>query len=262
MEPAQRKRNKIAKQIKPLYLSKRQCTPVSVNKQVIDLAELKLNLTLIEKHDTELNKQKEKTQASERKLRAFFNSSSSSHMLIDKEFNIIDFNKATAMFIKELHNKQVKQGRNALQYVSPSYHDEFVKCLNLAFEGQKSKKEILINYPDQEPKWWNISFEPIKDEDGSINSVAYSASNISERKFLQEEVIAQNESLLNIAHIHSHEYRKPVASILGLMELIKAENYRPSKKYLLLMEQAVKELDEKIRKAIGFAKIKMSKRKA
>jgi len=92
--------------------------------------------------------------------------------------------------------------------------------------------------------------------------VAYSASNISERKFLQEEVIAQNESLLNIAHIHSHEYRKPVASILGLMELIKAENYRPSKKYLLLMEQAVKELDEKIRKAIGFAKIKMSKRKA
>jgi PAS domain-containing protein len=95
MEPAQRKRNKTAKQIKPLNLGRRQHTPVSVSRQIIDLAELKLNLTLIEQHDTELNKQKEKTQASERKLRAFFNSSSSSHMLIDKQFNIIDFNKAT-----------------------------------------------------------------------------------------------------------------------------------------------------------------------
>ena len=262
MEPAQRKRNKIAKQIKPLYLSKSQYTPVSVRKQTIDLTELKLNLTLIEQHDTELNKEKEKTQASERKLRAFFNSSSSSHMLIDRNFNIIDFNRATATFIKELHNKQVKQGKNALQYVSPSYQAQFVECLNLAFEGKKSNKEILIDYANQEPKWWSISFEPIKDEDGSINSVAYSASNISESKLLQAEVHAQNESLLNIAHIHSHEYRKPVASILGLMDLIKAENYRPSKKYLLLMEQAVKELDEKIKKAVNFAKIKISRRKA
>ena len=261
MEPTHRKRRKIVKPLKSVSFGKKQLKPIAISQQVIDLAELKLNLTLIEQHDTELNKEKEKTEASERKLRAFFDSSSSSHMLIDRDFNIIDFNKATATFIKSLHNKQVKQGKNALQYISPSYHDQFVDCLNRAFEGKKSNKEILINYPDQESKWWSISFEPVKEEDGSINSVAYSASNISESKLLQAKVLAQNESLINIAHIHSHEYRKPVASILGLMELIRAGNYRPPKKYLMLMEHAVKELDEKIRKAISFAKVSLSKRK-
>lgn len=57
----------------------------------------------------------------------------------------------------------------------------------------------------------------------------------------------QNKSLLEIAYIQSHEYRRPVASIMGLMNIIKGYNYRASKKCLMMMEAAVNELDEKIR---------------
>ncbi len=65
-------------------------------------------------------------------------------------------------------------------------------------------------------------------------------------------IIAQHESLLNVANIQSHEYRKPVATILGLMGLIKAEGYLPDKECLMMMETAVEELDQKIKKVITF----------
>lgn len=61
-----------------------------------------------------------------------------------------------------------------------------------------------------------------------------------------ERIELQNALLNQIAHIQSHEFRRPVASILGLMNIIKDENYVNARDYLIMMEEAVTELDEKI----------------
>lgn len=55
----------------------------------------------------------------------------------------------------------------------------------------------------------------------------------------------QNQALARIAFVQSHEFRSPVASILGLMNIIK-DDYSNANEYLELMEEAVKNLDEKI----------------
>ncbi len=60
------------------------------------------------------------------------------------------------------------------------------------------------------------------------------------------QVEKQNKVLMDIAFIQSHEFRGPVASILGLMNIIKEEQYLSPKEYLQMMEQAVNLLDEKI----------------
>ncbi len=68
-------------------------------------------------------------------------------------------------------------------------------------------------------------------------------------KLLNEKILQveqQNETLKNIAFIQSHEFRAPVASIMGLMNIIKEEEYDSPKEYLLLMEEAVRMLDQKI----------------
>ncbi|OCX53855.1 hypothetical protein BEL04_06100 [Mucilaginibacter sp. PPCGB 2223] len=67
---------------------------------------------------------------------------------------------------------------------------------------------------------------------------------------------ALNSALDNIAYIQSHELRKPVASILGLINIIKAEDYHADKDTLLKLEAAAKELDDKIQDINAHAQMK------
>lgn len=61
-----------------------------------------------------------------------------------------------------------------------------------------------------------------------------------------EQLALQNKVLSDISFIQSHEFRGPLTSIMGLMDLMKMEGYVSSNQYLQLMEQAVKKLDEKV----------------
>jgi len=67
-------------------------------------------------------------------------------------------------------------------------------------------------------------------------SIAYI---VYERRFIR--------ALNQIGHIQSHEMRKPVASIIGLMDVWKKENYRYDPQIISMIETTVNELDEKIR---------------
>ncbi len=236
---------------KPHSFSNKQRKMLTIiSKQVMHLVELEMSLKVIEQHTKELHYQKEKIDTSERKLRAFFNSSSFCHILISKDLHVVDFNRATAVFIKEMYSKVIQTGTSIMNYITPAYKDDFLRCLNRAFKGKRCDKEVLIDFEDKGPMWWNVALEPIKDEQGNTTSVVYNATNINEQKQRIAEITAKNESLLNIAYIQSHEYRKPVASILGLMELIKDDINLSCNEYLAMMEKAVKELDEKIKNVV------------
>ena len=73
--------------------------------------------------------------------------------------------------------------------------------------------------------------------------VSKSIATIEEKKTTLEK---QNDQLKKIAQIQSHEFRGPLCSVMSLMNLIKMEDYKTNKDYLVLMESAVKQLDEKI----------------
>jgi tetratricopeptide (TPR) repeat protein len=59
-----------------------------------------------------------------------------------------------------------------------------------------------------------------------------------------------NNALLKIAYIQSHQIRKPLASIMGLMNIIKSHDYEPDKEVLQKMDVASQELDQRIRDVI------------
>lgn len=59
-----------------------------------------------------------------------------------------------------------------------------------------------------------------------------------------------NDALLRIAHIQSHEIRQPLASIMGLMNIIKANNYKADKDVLQNMDTVANELDQRIRAVV------------
>lgn len=240
---------------KPRFFPGRlQKTLTTLSRQIAHLIELDMSLRLIHQQEAELNKQKEKISMSERKLRAFFKSSAFCHMLIGKDLDVLDFNKAMALFIKETHGKNVQIGNSVLEYTSPLYKNEFMICLTRAFAGKRINKEVLIKFEDKEPAWWNVFLEPVKDDYGRVISVVYNATNINEQKQRIAEITAQNKLLMDIAHVQSHEYRRPVASILGLMEVIRIQNL-PLTEELQMMDEAVRELDQKIRSVISFTQI-------
>lgn len=61
-----------------------------------------------------------------------------------------------------------------------------------------------------------------------------------------QQVERQNSVLMDIAFIQSHEFRGPLCTIMGLMNIIKEDNYQQPYEYLQMMDEAVKKLDEKI----------------
>jgi len=70
-----------------------------------------------------------------------------------------------------------------------------------------------------------------------------------------QQVEKQNAVLIDIAYIQSHEFRGPVASIMGLMNIIKEEKYSSPKEHLMMMEEAVNMLDEKVHKVVKSTEI-------
>jgi GAF domain-containing protein len=73
-------------------------------------------------------------------------------------------------------------------------------------------------------------------------------------KLLQEhveEIEAKNESLKKIAFMQSHEIRKPLSTIMGLIGNIKEANYAPDKELLLIVEEEANNLDLQIRAIVN-----------
>ncbi len=79
-----------------------------------------------------------------------------------------------------------------------------------------------------------VSFNPIYNSEGEITGVGCFARNITERIKNNKAISDQNERLQNIASISSHELRKPVATMLGLINIIDKEDfYNPDNKEII-----------------------------
>jgi hypothetical protein len=224
-----------------------------IARQVMHMLEMLLGINYFKQKHAHINIHKENANAAERKLNAFLNSSNTSHILINKALQVLQFNKSSSVSIKKNLAKKIQAGKNILQYISTPFKSEFMHYIKRAFTGKRINKEVLIETKGEVPQWWDISLHPVTNEKGDTINVTYSASNINHQKLQEAQNEVQKNSLLKIAYIQSHSYRKPVASILGLMNVIKANNYKSPKKSLLLMEIAVKDLDDQIKSIVNHA---------
>lgn len=221
-----------------------------LSRQAVRLMELERSLGMIEERNTTLQRLEEASRDSERKLRAFFNSSSSNHLLFDRQLQVVDFNQAAAQFVKDRQKKTIRIGDSILDFITPDFETRFRRHVTIALSGKRSKLNFRINYFDH-PTWWHMQFTPVKDAAGTTRYIAFHSTNITQQRDHEAEIVAKNASLTNIAFIQSHEYRRPVASILSIMELIRADGYRCEEEYFRLLEGAVQELDDKIRTVAG-----------
>jgi PAS domain S-box-containing protein len=102
----------------------------------------------------------------------------------------------------------------------------------------------LINYNKKGEEYWvEINITPIKNEYGTIEQFVSVELDITERKNEQLRLMAQNKSLREISFIQSHEVRRPLASIMGLVDLLSQESIDDRQKIIEYLQLSCQELD-------------------
>ena len=93
-----------------------------------------------------------------------------------------------------------------------------------------------------------FSISPIYDENGNFKYFMSVENIITERKEKEEKILTQHAILQEIAWSNSHELRKPVCSILGLIGVLKnTDNEEERKQCLDLLEKSSNELDQMLK---------------
>ena len=79
--------------------------------------------------------------------------------------------------------------------------------------------------------------------------------NVSLLKESVTQIENKNATLKKLAQVQSHEFRGPLSTVMTMMNLIKDEGYPSNKEYLLMLESAVNQLDEKICSSVNMASL-------
>ncbi len=75
---------------------------------------------------------------------------------------------------------------------------------------------------------------------------------INDLKGKEKSLLEQNKTLMDIAWMESHEMRRPLASILGLVELVSScESDEERQEVYSYLKSSAVELDEMIRRISG-----------
>jgi PAS domain S-box-containing protein len=196
----------------------------------------------IENAQQEIVQLKMEARENEDKLRSFFDSSSVIHLFIDTNKCVIDFNKAAADFVRKHYGLEIKQGTEVSSFMHENHEAGFDKGYEIALGGVSVRTEKMLKYHDEEIYWF-LTFEPAWDKEGKIIGISYNAVDISDKIANENKIVAQYNSLKNIAAIQSHQLRKPVMNIVGLMNIFEADDYTSNREGLMMMHKAILELE-------------------
>jgi PAS domain S-box-containing protein len=173
---------------------------------------------------------------------------------------VMAFNKAAANYVYTYYNKNIKVGVHLLGLVSPNSASRLVEYVELALKGVISTMEWFVTPTKGISFWFEVSFEPARGANNDIIGVAVNATDITTRKKDADFINQQNEALQRIATIQSHELRRPVASLLGLMEVLKLDEHYVFNSCYPMIEITINELDSKIRDIVQESELRLAER--
>ena len=169
---------------------------------------------------------------------------------VDRQTRYVYMNKAYRNKIAMLTGTEPKEGD--CSYLHTGYTgkalEEWSGYYRRALNGERY---TIINESvdpvTQQTMSFEISFNPIYNKSkNDVTGIGCFARNITQRLKTEKAIIDQNDRLRKIALLSSHELRRPVASMLGLINIMDKDNfYNPDNKEILEHLQTVGfEMDE------------------
>lgn len=203
---------------------------------------------------TEVYKMNEEVRKSKNNLYSLINTTTDLIWSIDTNLNLLTFNQAFKNYVETIVGEIIEEGQSALSQklpadVSIAWQDTYVKGL----KGELQNLEFI--YPIEgveENPWLEIRFNPIFSSNGEIIGLSCFGRDITERKKYEHHIEQQNQRLMEIAWMQSHEVRGPLSSIIAIGNLYNRQNLAdPTNLELLtLLDRATDKLDGVIHKIV------------
>lgn len=185
-------------------------------------------------------------------LEALINNTEDQIWSVDKDTRYVYMNRAYRNQIAYLTGVEPREGDYS--YLHSSFGDEMIERWNRYYARALVGERYTIINESADPLTqrilsFEVSFNPIYKIKGEITGVGCFARNITEWLATEKAIIKQNERLRQIASLTSHELRRPVASMLGLISVMdRVDFFNPDNKevieHLLIVG---KEIDDVIR---------------
>ncbi len=186
-------------------------------------------------------------------IEAISDSTQSYIVLIAPNFRIIFFNKRAWYSSKHLFGKELIVGESILRYerrfddaVFKDFYENFYKAIT---SGHTVSAEREMKYSSM-TFWLRTEYTPVFEQE-EIIGVALRVVDITERKMQEMKIKEQSERLKQIAWIQSHETRQPIATILGLINILdKSSLSEDNNMIIAMLEATVTKLDNVIRDTV------------
>lgn len=194
----------------------------------------------------------EETMRIKNSLEALINNTEDHIWSVDRQKRFVYMNQAYIKQVTYLTGFEPQRG--GYSYKHAGFTQKIIADWNVYYQRALNGERYTIINESIDPNggrrlYFEVSFNPIYTQTGEIIGVGCLGHNITNRLKIEQKLIDQNERLRNIASLSSHELRRPVASMLGLISLIDRENFfNPENKDVIAHILTVsKEIDEVIR---------------
>ena len=235
----------------PKKLSERQVKSLEIlSKQVMHRLEMEMNLQRLNESIREVEQNRELLEQAEIMKSAFYDSSDDYFLLLNKKFEIVSFNPAIRTFFRQ-RSIEPEKGDKILQYLATNQLPQAREIFQKAKSGETTTVEINGKAWGDTTGWNKFTISPTYNAKKQLIGFACIGYNIDQEKKQQEKIDLQNNILSQIAQLHAHQIRHPLTNILGIINILKEEDFKMTKEYLGFLETASIELDGIIRKVVS-----------
>ncbi len=164
------------------------------------------------------------------KLNAIIESTDDIIFAVDTNYNYIAYNKNHTKAIKEFYGIDVKLGDPALRFELDNTkidRDNLKPLFDRCLKGESFKIPYNLTHLNNAIKFSEISFNPIKEENGEISGIAIFSKDITEQVVTQKALEQAKDTAEAAARAKSdflsnmsHEIRTPINAIMGMTDLL------------------------------------------
>lgn len=148
---------------------------------------------------SEAKRAERKLAASERKIRQVLSSASESFYVVDKDYHITLISDFAKENMKKAWQADVTVGTRLTDIIPAQTNEPIRENLQKALSGQAVAYEFKRSYEGLSP-WVEVSYMPVKDEEGTIVGVYIATKDITARKTAEEEMRMEkqlSDSIIN-----------------------------------------------------------------
>ncbi|MBC6365746.1 PAS domain-containing protein [Algoriphagus sp. AK58] len=160
-------------------------------------------LTCFIRDITEEKRRKAHIELSENKLKAVYDSTVDSNLLIGLEGEILNFNRVANETSLKTKGKELVLGSSIEDFLPEDSLEGFRENFPRALEGNQVQIEVL-RYLRGVPYWFEVSYFPVRDASGSLMGVAMNIKDINARKLTELE-LKESQGMLNAIYNSTSE---------------------------------------------------------